>query len=207
MARLRHLRALPRQRAGATAPRDSMDTLKSAEEGKRSCRFGEQEKSKRFMTRSRVDSPQEIDPEPERALRQTLKENQNQSTPKEQEDMENLEGTHEEQRPRRTMEDYVTQSPNTNRTSIITPTVQANIFDFKPQLLVMLQTHYQFSGLANEDPNDHLERFLDLCATFKYNGVSDDATRLRLFKFTLAGRAKTWLNTLPVGSIATWEDL
>ncbi|KAG9458115.1 hypothetical protein H6P81_002623 [Aristolochia fimbriata] len=123
--------------------------------------------------------------------------------------MESIEGTHEEQaqRPRRTMEDYVTQSPNTNRTSIITPTILANNFDLKPQLIVMLQTLYQFSGLANEDPNDHLERFLDLCATFKYNGVSDDAARLRLFKFTLAGRAKTWLNTLPAGSIATWEDL
>ncbi|KAG9453964.1 hypothetical protein H6P81_006868 [Aristolochia fimbriata] len=46
---------------------------------------------RRFMTRSLVDSPQEIDPEPERALRQRLKENQNQSTPKEQEDMKNLE--------------------------------------------------------------------------------------------------------------------
>ncbi|KAG9444603.1 hypothetical protein H6P81_015943 [Aristolochia fimbriata] len=159
------------------------------------------------MTRSRVESPQEIDPEPERALRQRLKENQNQSTPKDQEDMENIEGTHEEQRPRRMMEDYITRSPNTNRTSIITPTVQANNFNFTPQILVMLQTHYQFSGLANEYPNDHLERFLDLCATLKYNGVSDDAARLRLFKFTLARRAKTWLNTLPAGSIATWEDL
>ncbi|KAG9450068.1 hypothetical protein H6P81_010033 [Aristolochia fimbriata] len=65
----------------------------------------------------------------------------------------------------------------------------------------------EFSGLAIEDPNDDLEIFLDLCATFKYNGVSDDAIRLRLFKFTLAGRAKTWLNTLPAGSIATSEDL
>ncbi|KAG9458223.1 hypothetical protein H6P81_002731 [Aristolochia fimbriata] len=123
--------------------------------------------------------------------------------------MENSEGTHEEQAPspRRTMEDYVTQSPNTHMTSIITPTIQANNFDIKPQIIVMLQNHYQFSGLANEDPNEHFGRFLDLCATFKYNGVSDDAIRLRLFKFTLAGRAKTWLNTLPAGSIITWEDL
>ncbi|KAG9440120.1 hypothetical protein H6P81_020285 [Aristolochia fimbriata] len=161
------------------------------------------------MTRSRGTPAQEIDSEPERTLRQKLKEKQNQSNPKFQEDMEHIEGTFDEQalRPRRTMEDFVNQSPNTNRTSIITPSVQANNFDFKPQLLLMLQTHYLFSGLANEDPNDHFERFLDLCATFKYNGVSDDAARLRLFKFTLGGRAKTWLNTLPAGSIATWEDL
>ncbi|KAG9449971.1 hypothetical protein H6P81_009936 [Aristolochia fimbriata] len=123
--------------------------------------------------------------------------------------MENLEGIHDERAPisRRTMEDYVTPSPNTNWTSIITPTIQANNFDMKPQIIAMLQNHYQFSGLTHEDPNEHLERFLDLCATFKYNGVSDDAIRLRLFKFTLAGRAKTWLNTLPTGSIVTWEDL
>ncbi|KAG9458285.1 hypothetical protein H6P81_002793 [Aristolochia fimbriata] len=163
----------------------------------------------RFMTRSRGTPTQEIDSEPERTLRQRLKENQNQSNPKVQVEMEHMEGTHDDQtlRPRRTMVDFVTQSPNTNKTSIITPSIQANNFDFKPQLLLMLQTHYQFNGLANEDPNDHLERFLDLCATFKYNGVSDDAARLRLFKFTLGGRAKTWLNTLPAGSIATWEDL
>ncbi|KAG9458894.1 hypothetical protein H6P81_003402 [Aristolochia fimbriata] len=161
------------------------------------------------MTRSRGTPAQEIDLEPERTLRQKLKEKQKQSNPKFLEDMEHIEGTLDEQalRPRRTMEDFVNQTPNTNRTSIITPSVQANNFDFKPQLLLMLQTHYLFSGLANEDPNDHLERFLDLCATFKYNGVSDDAARLRLFKFTLGGRAKTWLNILPAGSIATWEDL
>ncbi|KAG9444654.1 hypothetical protein H6P81_015994 [Aristolochia fimbriata] len=163
----------------------------------------------RCMTRSRVEPSQEIDPEPERTLRQKLKKNQNQNSPKDQEGMENLEGTHEEQAPipRRTMEDYVTPSPNTHMTSIITPTIQDNNFDIKPQIIAMLQNHYQFSGLANEDPNEHLERFLYLCATFKYNGVSDDAIRLRLFKFTLARRAKTWLNTLPAGSIVTWEDL
>ncbi|KAG9440073.1 hypothetical protein H6P81_020238 [Aristolochia fimbriata] len=164
---------------------------------------------RRFMTRSQGTPAQEIDSEPERTLRQKLKEKQNQSNPKFRVDMENIEGIQDEQAlgPRRTMEDFVTQNLNTNRTSIITPSIQANNFEFKPQLLLMFQTHYLFSGLANEDPNDHLERFLDLCATFKCNGMSDDAARLRLFKFTLGGRAKTWLNTLPAGSIATWEDL
>ncbi|KAG9450306.1 hypothetical protein H6P81_010271 [Aristolochia fimbriata] len=133
---------------------------------------------RRFLTRSRVEPSQEIDPEAERTLRQKLKENQNQNSPKDQEDMENVEGTHEEQAPipRRTMEDYVTQSPNSHRTSIITSTIQANNFDIKPQIIAMLQNHYQFSGL-------------------------------RLFMFTLARRAKTWLNILPASSIVTWEDL
>ncbi|KAG9444595.1 hypothetical protein H6P81_015935 [Aristolochia fimbriata] len=156
---------------------------------------------RRFMTRS--------DPEPERNLRQNLKENQSHNFPKDQEDMENLEitGIDGEQAPipKRTMVDYVTPSPNTNRTSIITPTIQANNFDIRPQIIAMLQYHYQFSGLAHEDPNEHLKRFFDLCATFKCNGVSDDAIRLRLFKFTLVRRAKTWLNTLQVDSIVTWE--
>ncbi|KAG9442064.1 hypothetical protein H6P81_017918 [Aristolochia fimbriata] len=161
------------------------------------------------MTRSRGTPAQEIDSEPGRTLKQKLKEKQNQSNPKFQEDMAYLEGTLDEQalRPRRTMEDFDSQKPNTNRTSIITLSIQANNFEFKPQLLIMLQTHYQFNGLANEDPNDHLERFLDLCATFKYNGMSDDVARLGLFKFTLGRRAKIWLNALPAGSIATWEDL
>ncbi|WRX28177.1 Retrotransposon gag domain - like 10 [Theobroma cacao] len=49
--------------------------------------------------------------------------------------------------------------------------------------------------------------FLKICDTFKYNGVTDDAIRLRLFPFSLRDKAKSWLNSLPNGSITTWEDL
>ncbi|KAG9442054.1 hypothetical protein H6P81_017908 [Aristolochia fimbriata] len=97
--------------------------------------------------------------------------------------------------------------PCNTKASIINLTIQANNFDIKPHIIAMLQKHYQFNGLSHEDSNEHLGRFLDLCATFKYNGVFDDVVRLRLFKFTLTGRAKTWLNTLPVGSIGTWVEL
>src|SRR5262249_47189297 len=37
--------------------------------------------------------------------------------------------------------------------------------------------------------------------------VSDDAIWLRLFSFSLKGRAKGWLKTLPSGSITTWDRL
>lgn len=43
--------------------------------------------------------------------------------------------------------------------------------------------------------------------TFKYNGVSDDAIRLRIFPFSLKDKAKTWLTSQPPNSITTWDDL
>ncbi|XP_075479439.1 uncharacterized protein LOC142520322 [Primulina tabacum] len=71
----------------------------------------------------------------------------------------------------------------------------------------MIQNTVQFGGNALDDPNTHIADFLEICDTFKFNGVSDDAVRLRLFPFSLRDKAKSWLNCLPVGSITTWEDM
>ena len=48
----------------------------------------------------------------------------------------------------------------------------------------------QFFGMINEDPNDHIAKFLEICNTFKINGVIKDALRLRLFPFSLKDKAK-----------------
>lgn len=41
----------------------------------------------------------------------------------------------------------------------------------------------------------------------KYNGVSEDATGLRLFRWTLKDTAKISFNSLCAGSISTWEEI
>ena len=46
-----------------------------------------------------------------------------------------------------------------------------------------------------------------MCSTFKVNGVSDDAIRLRLFPFSLRGSSYRWLTSLLTSSIKTWEDM
>ena len=86
------------------------------------------------------------------------------------------------------------------------PTIEANNFEIKSITLQVIQS-IQFMGLLQQDPNVHISNFLEVCDTVKHNGVSDDATRLRLFPFSLKGKAKHWLNSKPVNSITTCADL
>jgi hypothetical protein len=49
-----------------------------------------------------------------------------------------------------------------------------------------------FYGLPSEDANAHLQHFLELCDTIVIKGVAPEAIRLRLFPFSLVGKAKQW---------------
>lgn len=94
-----------------------------------------------------------------------------------------------------------------NNSSIRRPAIQANNFEIKPAIIQMIQHSVQFSGLPNDDLNTHIDNFLEIYDTFKQNGVSDDAIRLRLFPFSLRDKAKVWLNSLPPETITTWDGL
>ncbi|XP_070026589.1 uncharacterized protein [Nicotiana sylvestris] len=78
-------------------------------------------------------------------------------------------------------------------------------------------TRYSIKELVNYDPE--IERSLRLsrngqalssqsiACEAKYNGVLPKAIKLRLFPFSLKGDAKTWLRSLPQGSITTWDQM
>ena len=78
------------------------------------------------------------------------------------------------------------------------PSIQANNFELKSIALQLLK------GIQL---NAHILNFLEVCDTVKYNWVSDDAIRLRLFPFSLKKKAKHWLISEPPDSITSWDDL
>ena len=70
----------------------------------------------------------------------------------------------------------------------------------------MVQQH-QFTSHSTEDPNEHLGRFLRMENIVKLNGVRPEVIKLQLFPFSLRDIAATWFDSLPYGSVNTWEEL
>jgi len=57
-------------------------------------------------------------------------------------------------------------------------------------------------------PHEHLSRFYETCEfCVPTANVTDDQKKLRLFAFTLIGRAKDCMLTLPSGTTQTWDEL
>ncbi|GAU44803.1 hypothetical protein TSUD_291960 [Trifolium subterraneum] len=79
-------------------------------------------------------------------------------------------------------------------------------FDIKNTVLSALKEN-QFSGGESKCPNFHLSRFYEACGYTDPTGVSESNKKLRLFPFSLIGRAKDWIDMLPPNTIATWDEL
>jgi hypothetical protein len=77
-------------------------------------------------------------------------------------------------------------------------------FKIKVTTIRMVQ-HSPFTG--KEDPNLHLQGFVQLCHTFDEDGVTQDQMRARLFLFSLLGKALRWFHTLPAESKQDWEAM
>ncbi|XP_028223883.1 uncharacterized protein LOC114405639 [Glycine soja] len=112
-----------------------------------------------------------------------------------------------EDRPKRmTLEDYSSPIIPQYFTSIAIPEVQAANFSYPYSLIQLIQGNL-FHGLPSEDPYAHLATYIDICNTVKIAGVPENATRLNLFTFSLAGKAKLWLRSFKGNSLRTWEEV
>ncbi|CAM8940720.1 unnamed protein product [Rhodiola kirilowii] len=102
------------------------------------------------------------------------------------------------------LKDYSTPSLTGFQSPIAPPGVNAPQFELKPALINMVGNN-AFTGIGNR--NAHLTSFLELCATFKFNNVPKENIYLRLFPFSLTGKAKDWLWSHEGNTFTTWDEL
>jgi hypothetical protein len=84
------------------------------------------------------------------------------------------------------------------------PTLQTDNLEFelKPSLINLVQAT-TFGG-KEEDATKHLQNFLEIGSTIIIKDVAQDIILLRLFPFSLEGRAKQWFYTNKE-DINTWD--
>ncbi|XP_070044867.1 uncharacterized protein [Nicotiana tomentosiformis] len=85
----------------------------------------------------------------------------------------------------RILRDYARSDHFEGESSVRRPPITANNFEIRIGLIQTIQQSCQFTGDASEDPHTHLIDFLELVETCRYNGVTTDAIRLRIFPFSL----------------------
>src|SRR4051812_7988941 len=103
--------------------------------------------------------------------------------------------------------DYITPTTEGYGSAVVRSPLTVNSFELKASTIGLIRDSAQFSGLPYEDSNQHLTNFLLLCDTVKISGVSGDKIKRRLFPFSLRDHARSWLQSQPKDSFATWEDL
>ena len=114
--------------------------------------------------------------------------------------------TAERSQRQRTMEDFWRLVIRNEYSAVRQPPIQANNFELKLALITMVQQH-QFTGHPSDDPNEHLGRFLRMENTVKLNGVNPDIIKLQLFPFSWRDVAVIWFESMPYGSVDSWEEL
>ena len=105
-----------------------------------------------------------------------------------------------------TLMDYMKLSVGGIHSAIGTPTIAANYLRSSPGCF-RLSNRPNLVGWPQRIQRSTFQTLWKLCETFKLNGVTDDAICLLLFPFALQDSTKSWLNSLPVNSITTWEEL
>ena len=106
------------------------------------------------------------------------------------------------QPPEPSLNDIIYPSRSTPPSCFVLPNIGENVnFELKYHTIQILQ---KFTGV--EHAYVFLREFDEACELNKYNGVTEDALRLRAIPFALIGNAKKWMYSLLPNSIKTWND-
>ena len=92
------------------------------------------------------------------------------------------------------MEDFWRPVIQDEYSAVRQPTIEANNFEFKLALIIMVQQH-QYTRHPSEEPNEHMGRFLLIENIVKFNGVRHEVIKLQLFPFSLKDVAATWFES------------
>jgi len=108
--------------------------------------------------------------------------------------------------PRPKLSDYGLAANRGRLTHVFQP-ANSVAFDIKTSIQNHLKDK-QFDEFDNMTPHEHLSHFAETCEfCVPLATMTDDQKKHRLFPFTLTGKAKDWLLTLPNGTIQTWDEL
>ena len=100
--------------------------------------------------------------------------------------------------------EFATPNDDYLRVPITQPAVDADNYEIKHLFLTLVQQN-QFGGSVVEDAGMHLNTFTEICDMLCIKNVNPNDVKLRLFPFSLRGKAKEWLLSLPTGTITSWE--
>ena len=106
----------------------------------------------------------------------------------------------------RTLGNYAKPTLAGTGSSIVPPPVDNRNFEVKTPYVQMVQQR-PYSSNDHECPSQHLRNFTEIVELMKFNGVHADVVPMRLFSFSLQGKAKAWLDNQPINSFRTWDAL
>ena len=105
--------------------------------------------------------------------------------------------------PVRTMREFLQPTRSTTPSCILLP-VQAHLFVVKPWMLQLLP---KFRGIENENPYNHIRSYEEMVATFIPNYNMEEIARMKLFPFSLDGKARIWLDSLRPRTMLSWDQI
>jgi len=98
--------------------------------------------------------------------------------------------------------------PNEDYASaIVPPRIRAGNFQIINVMLTLLEQRSFLTGAPTQNAYKLLKGFMDTCRGRKQTNVFEDASRLRVFPFSLRGKSLDWIEHLLIHSINTWDEL